>query len=215
MAPLAEQWRERAACRKTKVDMVPGDSVRGVRRAKKVCSACPVRVRCLVDAEKMTLEKGAGYTQGIWAGFTEQERATMAVLGRLPEPCTSCGLECVPINLETTECSTCRPGIPIRYDDYRLLIEQRVRAGKSYQEIADDLRLKKTSVVTACARWKLKIRARSANRERAVVMPCGTLAAKTRHHRKERKTGNPEDGFRNCPQCRFVPWSKGTAKIAA
>jgi hypothetical protein len=212
---LAEQWRERAACRKTKVDMVPGNNVGGIQRAKKVCSVCPVRVRCLIDAEKMTLEKGAGYTQGVWAGFTEQERATMAVLGRLPEPCTTCGLECVPIRLDSTECSVCRPGLQVYYDDYRMLIEQRVRARKSYQEIADELRLKKVSVANACARWRLKIRKRSVSRQRTGVMPCGTIAAKTRHMRREKKTGNPADGFRNCPQCRLVPWTKGGVKSAA
>lgn len=215
MVPSGEQWRERAACRKTRVEMVPGDNVRNLRRAKKVCGACPVKVKCLLAVEKMTLEQGRDFTQGVYAGLTAQERDTMAVLGRLPEPCTSCGLECVPINLQTTQCAACKPGVQIRYDDYRLLIEQRVRAGKSYQEIADELRLDVRGVTRSCARWKLKIQKRSASRERTGVMECGTLAAKYRHHRKEKRTGNPADGFRNCPQCRFVPWDNGKTRKAS
>lgn len=214
MVPLREQWRARAACRRTKVEMVPG--TRGIKSAKRVCGACPVKVKCLLTVEKMRLEKGAEHAQGVYAGLTARERDTMAVLGRLPEPCTNCGLDCVPINFEITECEGCRPSANIRYDDYRLLIEQRVRDGKSYQEIADDLRLRKTAVVAACARWKIKIGKRSANRPRANVQPCGTVAAKYRHHRKEKKTGDPADGFRNCPVCRFVPWdnSKTRQRVA-
>lgn len=202
MVPSGEGWRERGACRRTRVDMVPHQ--RGIKSAKRVCSACPVQVKCLLAVEKMRLEQGAEQVQGVYAGLTARERDTMAVLGRQPEPCTKCGLDCVPINLEMTECEACQPKADIRYDDYRLLIEQRVRAGKSYQEIADELRLKKRVVVAACAKWKLKIGKRSASRPRQGVMECGTLAAKYRHHRKEPYS------WRNCPQCRFVPWNKGS-----
>lgn len=207
------EWRARAACRNAKVDMVPAADQ--VRRAKAVCSVCPVRIKCLLQAEKLTLEGGTAAAQGVWGGLTERERATMAGLGRLPAPCARCGQECVPINMATDRCSVCHPAARISYDDYRLMAEQMIRDGRSYQEISDRLRLPVITVKTACRKWKIKPGKRSRSRSLRDLKPCGTVAAKYRHHRKERRTGNPADGFRNCPQCRLVPWDKGVSKAAA
>ncbi len=206
MAPLAD-WRDRAACRNVRSEMVPKPS--RVKTAKRLCAKCPVRIKCLLEAETVTRERGPEFAQGVWGGLTEAERNTMAGMGRLPDACSSCGLECVPINMATTECSACNPKAKIQYDDYRMLVELLVKEGKSYQEISQELRLNRQAVVSVCNRWKLKVGKRSASRQLRDVMGCGTLAAKYRHHRKEKYS------WRNCPQCRLVPWNKGTAKIAA
>jgi hypothetical protein len=212
MAPSAD-WRTRAACRRVRYEMVP-DADR-VRTAKAVCRSCPVRIRCLLAAEKLRAECGSDAALGVWGGLTERERDTMYGMGRLPEPCVRCGLECVPINMATSECSACNPKAWVLYEDYRMMIELRLKEGRSYAEIAEDLRLNLDAVKSACTRWKLKSGKRSQTRTRTDVLPCGTLAAKYRHHRKEKKTGNPADGFRNCPECRLVPWSRGQSKVAA
>jgi hypothetical protein len=206
MAPSAD-WATRAACRRVRYEMVPEEDQ--VRSAKAVCKVCPVRIRCLLAAQKLTLEHGPEATLGVWGGLTERERDTMAGMGRLPDPCSRCGLECVPVNMATSECSSCNPRAKIRYEDYRMMIELGVKEGKSYREIAEDLRLDLDAVKSVCARWKLKIGKRSASRQLREVMECGTLAAKYRHHRKERYS------WRNCPRCRLVPWNKGGAKTAA
>lgn len=209
----ADDWRSRAACRGTSVDMVPTgkdeqtgefrltDQVRiALRRAKQVCAGCPVVTRCLLDAERLTLQYGDEHVQGIRGGLSERERATMAGLGRLPEPCVSCGYDCVPVALSVAECESCDPTAKMNYDDYRLLIEQAVRAGKSYLEIAGQLRLRKVVVQVACRRWSLKIGKRSAARRRATLKQCGTVAAKRRHHRDK------PFSWRDCPACQAVPW---------
>lgn len=208
MAPSTDGWRRRAACRNTMIDMTPDpDDGEALRLAKKLCAQCPVKVKCLLASE--ALQRGGERARGVWAGLSEQERNTMAGLGRLPEPCSSCDLDCVPINLSTTQCASCRPTALVDFGDYRLLIETMVRDGKSYQEISDRLRLKKASLASACKRWKIKIGKRSANRPRANVKECGTLAAKYRHHR------NIPYSWRDCPRCRLVPWNKAVAKVAA
>lgn len=203
MEPSAD-WRHRSACRRTKVEMAGADT--RVRRAKALCSVCPVRIKCLLAAQKLTLDSGADAAQGVWGGLTQQERATMAGTGRLPAPCTRCGQECVPINLATTECSACKPTARLFYEDYRLMIETMLRDGNSYQEIADRLHLRVGAVKSACGRWKLRSTKRSPYPEQKRAMECGTLAAKYRHHRKEKYS------WRDCPKCRFVPWNKGPYK---
>lgn len=206
MEPLAD-WRERAACRRVKTEMVPKPS--RVKTAKRLCAQCPVRIKCLLEAEEVTRTLGPEFAQGVWGGLTVAERNTMAGMGRLPDNCSSCGLECVPINMATSQCSACDPTAKVCYDDYRMIIELMVKDGKSYREISEELRLNKSAVVSACGRWKLKIGKRSASRTRTEVMECGTLAAKYRHHRKEKYS------WRNCPQCKFVPWNKGAMKTTA
>lgn len=209
MEPSADDWRRRAACRNAKVEMVPadGDSA-GLRRAKKLCAGCPVRDRCRQQAIQEATAGGMEAVWGVWGGLTEKERATMIGLGRQPAPCTRCGLDCVPIKLKMTKCAVCQPRAQIRYDDYRLKIERMVRDGCSTKEVAERLHLRREAVVSACARWKLGVAKRSSARQ-IDVMPCGTLAAKYRHHRRERYS------WRDCPRCQFVPWNRGTDRKAA
>lgn len=212
MAPSVD-WFDRAACRTGLIDMVP-QTGEGVLLAKKMCARCPVTVKCLLAAERLATLKDGESAQGVWGGLTAQERGTMAVLGRLPEPCDTCGLDCVPINLKATQCSSCKPAERLVYDDYRMLIELMVRAGASYKEIGLRLRLNCSSISSACKRWKVRTAKRSVKRN-VSVMPCGTLAAKYRHHRLEKRTGNPADGFRSCPECRFVSWKRGRSQPRA
>jgi Transcription factor WhiB len=210
VAPSTSDWRRRAACHREMIDMFPDpDDGEAVRLAKKVCRGCPVAVKCLLDAEKVVAEEGPEQAQGVRGGLTMQERNTMYGLGRDPHPCPGCGLDCVPANLRTLLCASCRPNTQIEFDDYRLAIERLVRERLSYREIAEELRLKKDSVAGACRRWKLKIGKRSPGSGRRSVEPCGTLAAKTRHHRQRPYS------WRDCPLCRFVPWTRGRPRVAA
>jgi hypothetical protein len=189
--------------------MVPDeDDGAGVQLAKKVCLGCSVGVSCLLAAEDEATRYGADQVQGVRGGLTAQERATWAGLGRWPAPCTGCGLDCVPIHLRTTKCSACNPRARVHYADYREQIVNLIKGGWSYEQIGVRLHLGKEAIAGACARWKLSAKTRS-NRPRRDKLPCGTLAAKYRHHRKEKKTGDPADGFKACPKCRHVPWQKG------
>lgn len=208
----APDWRDQAACRSVTQEMVPADDdSSGVQLAKKVCHGCPVLISCLMAAEKIGETHGREYAQGVWGGLTAQERDTMVGLNRWPAPCTSCGLECVPINLSITECSACKPKATILTADYREQITDLVALGRSYEEIARRLRLRKATVTRACGLWKLKSAKRSSS-GRQWTKPCGTEAAKARHHRLEKKTGNPADGFKACPICKHVKWKNRDKK---
>jgi WhiB family redox-sensing transcriptional regulator len=66
-------WRLRAACRGTDVELffpegTTGPALETVALAKRICSQCQVRARCLDWA----VEHGAAF--GVWGGRTEQER---------------------------------------------------------------------------------------------------------------------------------------------
>jgi WhiB family transcriptional regulator, redox-sensing transcriptional regulator len=66
-------WRSRAACRGAGPEQffpegVAGPALQAAAQAKRICSVCPVRARCLDWA----LVHGA--TIGIWGGRTEGER---------------------------------------------------------------------------------------------------------------------------------------------
>jgi WhiB family transcriptional regulator, redox-sensing transcriptional regulator len=71
-------WHARAACRTADPELffsegTAGPARQATARAKRICSACPVRARCLDWA----LRYGAAY--GIWGGQTEEERRTLRV----------------------------------------------------------------------------------------------------------------------------------------
>ena len=71
--PTIEHWRERAACRTLDPEIFfPHGSMRDVelqkRRAKAVCSPCPVAASCLAEALRFD------NVDGIWGGLTAYER---------------------------------------------------------------------------------------------------------------------------------------------
>lgn len=66
-------WREQAACRHVEADTFfpltgKGPDSRQIARAKAVCAACPVTLRCAAWA----LETAQPY--GVWGGMDEGER---------------------------------------------------------------------------------------------------------------------------------------------
>lgn len=69
-------WQDRAACRYEDPELFfptghAGPAKLQVRKAKRVCTACPVRQQCLDYA----LDVGEG--NGVWGGASEDERRTM------------------------------------------------------------------------------------------------------------------------------------------
>lgn len=70
-----DHWSEDAACRSADPDELFADSKRQ-NRAKGVCTGCPVRIECLVEALDNRVEFG------VWGGMTERERR--ALLRRRP-----------------------------------------------------------------------------------------------------------------------------------
>jgi transcription factor WhiB len=180
--------------------MVPDDPRSGVMLAKKICAECTVSSYCLKRAEEIVERSGPAEAQGVWAGLTHTERGTMAVLGWPPRPCSTCGLDCVPINSETTVCNACAPKQNIRYIDYKPLIRQLAAEGLSSSEMSERLRLSVRTVTAACTKLRIKT-ATVGRRGKRPVQGCGTLAAKTRHARKG-------ESWQNCA-CRHVPWKKG------
>ncbi|MFJ5951436.1 WhiB family transcriptional regulator [Streptomyces noursei] len=69
-------WHEDAACRTADPEELFADSTRQ-NRAKAVCTGCPVRTECLVEALDNRVE------WGVWGGMTERERR--ALLRRKPD----------------------------------------------------------------------------------------------------------------------------------
>ncbi len=76
MSVRSATWTSRAACQGRDPDSL---FVQGAaqNRAKRLCSACPVRTECLADALDNRVEFG------VWGGMTERERR--ALLRRRPE----------------------------------------------------------------------------------------------------------------------------------
>ncbi|MCZ1011952.1 WhiB family transcriptional regulator [Streptomyces lydicus] len=72
---MTTHWSDDAACRNSDPEELFADSTRQ-RRAKAICTACPVRTRCLAEA----LDNGIEF--GVWGGMTERERR--ALLKRQP-----------------------------------------------------------------------------------------------------------------------------------
>jgi WhiB family redox-sensing transcriptional regulator len=200
----ADGWQILAACRGSAVEMVPDSPGQAENSAtllaKKVCKTCPVRQACLALAHRISSSRGPEYTQGVWGGLTPRERDSWRLLGVPPRPCTGCGLDCVPINSHTTECNACSPHQKPRYEEYRVLIERLIVAGSSAAEAARELRLARDSVIKACRRWRREITGRG-RRGRRPVRECGTLAAKTRHHRNG-------ESDQDCA-CKHVRWKAG------
>ena len=73
ITPDDEDWTTLGKCQRYPLDMFypqPGDA-QTARDAKKVCAACPVRVRCLDEA----LQNGE--EDGIWGGTSPRQRSAM------------------------------------------------------------------------------------------------------------------------------------------
>ncbi|WP_406359460.1 WhiB family transcriptional regulator [Streptomyces sp. NBC_01544] len=68
-------WSDQAACRSSDPEGL-FDAAAGQNRAKAVCTGCPVRIECLVEALDNRIEFG------VWGGMTERERR--ALLRRRP-----------------------------------------------------------------------------------------------------------------------------------
>ncbi|MFF3958494.1 WhiB family transcriptional regulator [Streptomyces sp. NPDC001890] len=75
MTNASAHWTEDAACRNFDPDELFSDSTRQ-KKAKAVCTGCPVRTECLAEALDNHLE------WGVWGGMTERERR--ALLRRKP-----------------------------------------------------------------------------------------------------------------------------------
>ena len=69
-----DDWTLRAKCRGMEDALFPEASDQ--KRAKLVCSGCPVRMECLAEALDHRIE------WGVWGGMTERERR--ALLRRRP-----------------------------------------------------------------------------------------------------------------------------------
>ena len=76
LAPVADDWRHRAACRDEDPELffpigTDGPALAQVEQAKAVCRRCHVQADCLqwsLDAREQ---------HGIWGGTTPQERAEL------------------------------------------------------------------------------------------------------------------------------------------
>jgi WhiB family redox-sensing transcriptional regulator len=81
-----EYWRDSAACRHADPELFfpdgsSGPALLAIGQARRICTGCAVRARCLDWA----LEHGAAF--GIWGGRTEDERrAVRAAVTRPPSP---------------------------------------------------------------------------------------------------------------------------------
>lgn len=196
-------WRHHAVCRGSDLEMVIDDSgemTLMIGQLKEICAVCPVVSACFAEAERITEACGRDYAQGIWGGLTLAERDALAGLDLPPRDCPRCGLVCVPISYATELCAVCDPKQKLRFDDYRPRIEQLLAEGATYQQVAEVLRLSRRGLVEACYRWRCKAR-KSGRAGRRPIKECGTLAAKTRHARRN-------ESWENCA-CRHVPWRRG------
>ena len=70
-----EEWTARANCRGMEDALFPDASDQ--KRARLVCSGCPVRYECLAEALDNRIE------WGVWGGMTERERR--ALVRRRPQ----------------------------------------------------------------------------------------------------------------------------------
>ena len=68
LAPVADQWQDRALCAQTDPEAFFPEKGGSTREAKKICLGCEVRHECLEYA----LEHDERF--GIWGGLSERER---------------------------------------------------------------------------------------------------------------------------------------------
>ncbi|MEU4173232.1 WhiB family transcriptional regulator [Streptomyces sp. NPDC026665] len=70
MTGVREHWRQDAVCHSVDPEELFGESAQQ-KRAKALCSGCPVRTECLVEALDQRIEFG------VWGGMTERERRAL------------------------------------------------------------------------------------------------------------------------------------------
>lgn len=83
--PEDSSWLGKAACRGIDPDLMFPERGASTRPAKRICSGCPVRLQCLVNALR------SGEKFGIWGGASERERRRirkrLTAGGRIEEVC--------------------------------------------------------------------------------------------------------------------------------
>jgi WhiB family transcriptional regulator, redox-sensing transcriptional regulator len=65
-------WKRLGKCRAYDISMFFSTEPRTIQAAKKICSECPVRSKCL----EYSLDEGVDF--GVWGGKSEKERRIMA-----------------------------------------------------------------------------------------------------------------------------------------
>jgi uncharacterized protein YerC len=193
---LAGDWRELARCREVGIEMVPGkdgaDVSTGseIQVAKQTCASCPVQQECLGIAGTQT---------GVWAGLTKDERDRLR-LSNQPKAkpgdkrsiikCEVCGYRCVPALKNDPRCDDCLPETarPQSAATFRDQITALIDEGKTYAEIGLSLGLSEQTVGRACRDWGTVSKAAGmksgGRRDKNMLAPCGTPAARRRHQRR-------------------------------
>lgn len=69
-------WREHAECRTVPTEVFFDHTDEGVKRAKRICAACPVRLECLDDRIESLEPHDLDF--GVWGGMTPAERSREA-----------------------------------------------------------------------------------------------------------------------------------------
>ena len=108
-------WFALALCRGLPLDPDPFFEPDDLSTAKAICMACPVQAECLRDG------LAGDVADGIWGGFTSNERREILV-GRF-RPCEACGVVLVPAVGRLRRCEGCQR--PDR--DYTAAARQRRR----------------------------------------------------------------------------------------
>lgn len=193
---LSGDWRELARCREAGIEMLPGkdgqDKSTGseVQQAKQTCASCPVMQEC------RTL---GGTQMGVWGGLTKDERDRLR-LGDQPSArpyekryvikCAACGYVCVPALKSHNLCDDCLPEEmrPKNTEDYKDDILKLLAEGKTYAEVALKLGFRPNQIGMAARNWQVSSTAGGqkvgGKRDRNMLAPCGTPAARRRHQRR-------------------------------
>lgn len=72
VVPDPKGWRKEALCAQTDPELFFPEKGGSTRDAKFICSRCPVRAECLVDALS-----GEWGRFGVWSGMSERERRNL------------------------------------------------------------------------------------------------------------------------------------------
>lgn len=78
-----EPWRERVACRPDRDWFVAENNLPAIEELKAICSACPVRVKCL-EAELAHTDTDSPV--GVFGGLTPKERKELRKQRQVPVP---------------------------------------------------------------------------------------------------------------------------------
>lgn len=216
---LTGDWQELARCREAGVEMIPGtpgqDQSTGkeIQEAKQTCASCPVMQECRAVA---------GTQMGVWGGLTRDERERLR-LGNQPSArsyekryvikCEDCGYVCVPALKSHNLCDDCLPQQlrPKNTEDYKDEILKLVAEGMTYAEVGLKLGFRGNQIGMAARSWQAPSTAGGqklgGTRDRNMLAPCGTPAARRRHQRRNESmatcpcsrpgSSNPERTMKN------------------